>query len=203
MQRNVTYYRKNSRIVFVSYQDSVQSYPMHTHTGHVVLGYITEGMVRVVCSGYARRYHAGESFWIMPDVPHAIEADKGAAYSMVSVCIDCHVMPDQAGQEMFQLKKLILEAPEKMLTIHDMAKYINISPYHMIRQFREVCGLTPHQFQIQCRVRRAQRLLQEGKSVVEAAYETGFYDQSHFDRCFRRIVRLTPNEYKAAIINVP
>lgn len=104
---------------------------------------------------------------------------------------------------MFQLKKLILEAPEKMLTIHDMAKYINISPYHMIRQFREVCGLTPHQFQIQCRVRRAQRLLQEGKSVVEAAYETGFYDQSHFDRCFRRIVRVTPNEYKAAIINVP
>ncbi|MDE7404115.1 MAG: AraC family transcriptional regulator, partial [Lachnospiraceae bacterium] len=76
---------------------------------------------------------------------------------------------------------------------------ISISPYHMIRKFKAVCGLTPHQFQIQCRVRMAQRLLEEGKSVTEAAYAAGFCDQSHFDRCFRKAVRLTPNEYKQSV----
>ena len=74
-----------------------------------------------------------------------------------------------------------------------------MSPYHMIRQFKSFCGLTPHQFQIQCRVRKAQKILEEGKSVTEAAYAAGFCDQSHFDRCFQRIVRLTPSEYRQAL----
>ena len=199
MQGNVTYYRNNNSIECVIYKNSTQSYPTHTHTGHLLLGYITEGMVCVVCDGRAQRYHAGEYFCVMPDVPHAIESAEGAAYSMIGVCIALPAMPDQSRQEMMQLKQLILSMPEKALPIEDMARRISVSPYHMIRQFRAVCGLTPHQFQIQCRVRMAQRLLERGKSVVEVAYETGFYDQSHFDRCFRRIVRLTPNEYKASV----
>ncbi|MDE6056073.1 MAG: AraC family transcriptional regulator [Lachnospiraceae bacterium] len=199
MQKNVTYYQKNNHIKYVFYKDSTQSYPMHTHTGHMMLGYITGGIVCVVCGSCARRYHAGEYFWIMPDVPHAIEAVEGASYSMIGVCIAFDALPDRSRQEILRLKQLLLETPEKVFPIEDMAKRINVSPYHMIRQFRAVCGLTPHQFQIQCRVRKAQRLLEEGKSVVEAAYETGFYDQSHFDRCFHKIVRLTPNEYKGSV----
>lgn len=168
-----------------------------------MLGYVTDGIVCVVCGGCAHRYYAGEHFWIMPDTPHAIRPAEGTAYSMISVCISFLAKPYQSRPDMIRLKKLILERPERMLSIDDMARCINVSPFHLIRQFRAVCGLTPHQFQIQCRVRRAQRLLQNGRSVVEAAYETGFYDQSHFDRCFRKIVRLTPNEYKASIIHLP
>ena len=66
MHKNVTYYRKNDHIECVCYMDSTQSYPMHTHTGHMMLGYITGGIVCVVCGGCARRYHTSEYFWIMP-----------------------------------------------------------------------------------------------------------------------------------------
>lgn len=97
---------------------------------------------------------------------------------------------------MEKLKKRILDTPEDVFLVEDMAQSIGMSPYHMIRQFKAACGLTPHQFQIQCRVRKGQKLLEEGKSVTEAAYATGFCDQSHFDRCFQRIVRLTPSAYK-------
>ena len=98
---------------------------------------------------------------------------------------------------------LTVHTPEKVFSIEDMAQSISVSPYHMIRQFKAACGLTPHQFQIQCRIRKAQKLLEEGKSVIEAAYATGFCDQSHFDRCFRKIVRLTPSKYKQAVKPFP
>ena len=56
---------------------------------------------------------------------------------------------------------------------------------------------------MQCRGRKAQGLLAEGRSATEAAYEAGFCDQSHLDRCFRRIVRLTPSEYAASAAVCP
>ena len=118
---------------------------------------------------------------------------------MIAICVSADERPELekvGARDIKRLKRLILEAPENPFLIKDMARTINMSPYHMIRQFKAVCGLTPHRFQIQCRVRKAQKLLEEGKSATEAAYATGFCDQSHFDRCFQRIVRLTPGEYK-------
>ncbi len=69
----------------------------------------------------------------------------------------------------------------------------------MIRRFRKAFGLTPHQFQIQCRVRKAQKLLEEEKSISRVTYESGFSDQSHLDRCFRKLVGLTPVQYRALL----
>lgn len=105
----------------------------------------------------------------------------------------------ETAADIRRLKQLILEVPENVFSIEDMAYHVGISPFHMIRQFKAVCGLTPHQFQIQCRVRKAQKLLEQGESVTEAAYAAGFCDQSHFDRCFQKIVRLTPGEYKRCL----
>ncbi len=155
----------------------------------------------MICGGRERSYHAGEFYYILPDIPHAVERVNDTAYSMISACIPADQAPVEAGKEISyekKLKQMILEAPENRFLIEDMAERVGVSPYHMIRQFKSVCGLTPHQFQIQCRVRKAQTLLEEGKSVTEAAYVTGFCDQSHFDRCFHKIVRMTPSEYKKA-----
>lgn len=121
---------------------------------------------------------------------------------MTIICTFIDEMPDEEGDVISytkRLKQLILDAPEKVLRIEDMAQNIGMSPYHMIRKFKTACGLTPHQFQIQCRIRKAQKLLEKEKSVTEVAYATGFCDQSHFDRCFHKIVRLTPSEYKQSV----
>lgn len=202
MRNKITYYRQNNNIECIYYRNSALSYPMHTHANHITLGYITDGALCVICDGKERLYHAGESFCIMPDVLHTVEALNNKAYSMISICFPVDKMGDEFIGESGYLKRLkskILDTPENTFFIRDMARNIGVSPYHMIRQFKNVCGLTPHQFQIQCRVRKAQRLLEQGKSVTEAAYATGFCDQSHFDRCFRKIVRLTPSEYKQAV----
>lgn len=199
MQNDITYFQADSNLEYIYYHNTAQSYPMHTHASHVTMGYILTGAVRMLLGNQEYLYCAGESFCVMPDVPHAIEPVQGGAYSMICVCV--HVMqsesiPGNAVSYPAQLKQTILDMPEHILSVEDLAESVGISPYHMIRQFKKFCGLTPHQFQIQCRIRKAQKLLAEGKSMTEVAYATGFCDQSHFNRCFRKIVRLTPGEYR-------
>lgn len=197
----ITFY-PNENMEMIYYRNCSHSYPTHTHANHIMIGYVMEGIVRVVCNNQERLYNAGEHFCIMPDVPHAMETVNGMNYSMLSICIAVDSTQGELDSKLSaskELKKIILNAPENILYIKDMAQRIGSSPYYMIRQFKASCGLTPHQFQIQCRVRKAQRLLEKGKSVTEVAYATGFCDQSHFDRCFHKIVRLTPSEYKQSL----
>lgn len=88
--------------------------------------------------------------------------------------------------------------PEADISIDELAGKVFISKYHFIREFKKDMGLTPHRFQIQNRIRKAQCLLQEGKNLTEVALTTGFYDQSHFVRWFKQIVGITPTEYRDA-----
>lgn len=215
MQNHILYSQINEHIECIYYRNATLSYPLHTHTGHVTFGYILEGKVGIVCGGEKKRYHTGEHFCIPPDTPHAIEAVDDTPYSLVCLSATVDKMFDEDGGKaavkvsdgeagetagVMRLKQLILASPENAFSIENMARHIGMSPYHMIRQFKAACGLTPHQFQIQCRVRKAQKLLEQGESVIEAAYATGFCDQSHFDRCFQKIVRLTPKEYKQCLL---
>ena len=202
MQNIITYYYISNDFECVCYKNSKMSYATHTHANHITIGFILDGAVCIACDGQKYLYHAGNVFCIMPDIPHAMETVNDKAYSMITICISVDEISDKEDKEISyskRLKQFILDAPENKFSLEDMAQSINISPYHMIRQFKSTCGLTPHQFQIQCRVRKAQKLLEAGKSVIEAAYATGFCDQSHFDRCFRKIVRITPMEYKQSV----
>ncbi|MDE6662772.1 MAG: AraC family transcriptional regulator [Lachnospiraceae bacterium] len=202
MKNDIVYYRYANDIKCICYHNSKQCYPEHTHAAHLIIGYILTGKLCVICDKEEHIYNAGEYYYILPDTMHIIEPVDDMTYSMISICISADKVSYESDDDVFylkQLKQLILDASENVFLIKDMARKIGISPYHMIRQFKAACGLTPHQFQIQCRVRKAQKLLEEGKSVTEAAYATGFCDQSHFDRCFNKIVRLTPSEYKQSV----
>ena len=98
-----------------------------------------------------------------------------------------------------KLKQLIEQHPECSLTAKEMSRHAYISKYHLIRRFKQEIGLTPHQFQIQNRIRKAQRLLTQSSSITEVALAVGFFDQSHFIKHFKKIVGLTPSCYKSAL----
>lgn len=89
----------------------------------------------------------------------------------------------------------MIRHPEQKLSIETLAADIFVSKYHLIRKFKSSIGMTPHQFCIQNRIRKSQRMLEEEKAVSGIAAEMGFYDQSHYDRAFRRIVGISPSEY--------
>ena len=199
----ISYSKKNDRIECVRYKDWQKSYPPHTHTGHLTVGYIEDGSICLVMNGVAEIYNAGDKFQIPPDVLHEIKTVEGKSYSMVVLCIlvgesECAEVYEDAVARLNELRKSILENPENIYLIEQMAHDACISPFHMIREFKKAFGLTPHQFQMQCKVRKAQKLLAE-RSASEVTFDAGFYDQSHMDRCFKKVVGLSPKEYKRAV----
>lgn len=94
------------------------------------------------------------------------------------------------------LQKQLELHPESKLSIAEMAQNAYTSKYHFIRKFKEETGLTPHQFQLQNRIRKAQRLIHQTETITEVALITGFCDQSHFIKQFKKYVGLPPMTYK-------
>ena len=84
----------------------------------------------------------------------------------------------------------------KPISIDDLAALVNLSPYYLIRAFRDEVGLPPHAFQVQLRVREAKRDLRTRKPIARIAADHGFYDQSHLNRHFRRVLGVTPKRYR-------
>ena len=213
MTNEISYQKKNDDIECVHYKNWTKAYPPHTHAEHLTLGIVEEGSVCIVMEGESKIYSAGDEFQISPDVLHEIKPVDDKGYSMLVTCVKTQASAGggksgelgESGEAsgLVELKDSILDQPENLYLIEEMARDTNISPFHLIRKFKKMYGLTPHQFQIQCKVRKAQKLLEEEKSVCEVTYDAGFCDQSHLDRCFQKIVGLTPKEYKEASSTKP
>jgi len=85
---------------------------------------------------------------------------------------------------------------EENFSLDDLAAYAYLSPYYLIRAFGRIIGLPPHIYQQQVRIRHAKEMLGHSISLAEVADQTGFADQSHFSNVFKKIVGVTPGEYK-------
>jgi AraC family transcriptional regulator len=83
-------------------------------------------------------------------------------------------------------------------TLEQIAAAARLSVYHFARQFKAATGLPPHQYVILRRVERAMLLLQAGTrlSLAEVAADAGFSDQSQFSRHFKRLVGVTPRQFR-------
>jgi AraC family transcriptional regulator len=84
------------------------------------------------------------------------------------------------------------------LTLEQMAAAAHLSVYHFARQFKVATGLPPHQYVIMRRVDRAKHLLQGGTelSLLEVAAQAGFSDQSQFSHHFKRVVGVSPGQFR-------
>lgn len=102
---------------------------------------------------------------------------------------------DYLAKDIIFVRDYLEQIPENTISIDQLSQSIFITKYHFIRKFKKNVGLTPHRFQIQNRIRKAQRLLVDNRNITEVALTTGFYDQSHFIKCFKKIVGITPSDY--------
>jgi AraC family transcriptional regulator len=83
-------------------------------------------------------------------------------------------------------------------TLEQMAAITRLSPNYFASQFKRATGLTPHQYVLARRVERAKQLLESGDdfSLAEVAAHAGFSDQSQFSHHFKRIVGVTPGQFR-------
>jgi AraC family transcriptional regulator len=78
-----------------------------------------------------------------------------------------------------------------------VSQQAGLSPFHFLRLFARVLGVTPHQYLVRCRLRRAARLLADPvRSVTDVAYDVGFADLSNFVRTFRRAAGVSPRAFR-------
>jgi AraC-like DNA-binding protein len=81
----------------------------------------------------------------------------------------------------------------------EIAADAGLSRYQLLRSFRAEVGMPPYAWLAQHRVTRARVLLEQGHSPAEAAVRTGFADQAHLTRWFRRVVGVTPGAYRNSV----
>jgi AraC-like DNA-binding protein len=82
------------------------------------------------------------------------------------------------------------------IRLEDLAALADLSPYHLLRAYRATTGLPPHQYQLQLRIRQAKQMLRAGQPIADIAADLGFVDQGHLHHLFRRIVGVTPGQYR-------
>jgi AraC-like DNA-binding protein len=85
------------------------------------------------------------------------------------------------------------------IELEDAAGEAGISPFHFLRLFSSVLGVTPHQYLVRSRLRHAARLLaDEDRSITDVAYDVGFGDLSNFVRTFHRAAGVSPGKFRDA-----
>jgi AraC-like DNA-binding protein len=92
-------------------------------------------------------------------------------------------------------KSYLEEKCREPITLDELSAVAGINRFRLVQSFRKAVGMPPHAWQLLLRVQRSRPYLAQGMPVVSVATEFGFYDQAHFARHFKRIMRVTPGEY--------
>lgn len=105
-------------------------------------------------------------------------------------------------QAIKRVREYLTAAYAENVSLDQLARLASLSPFHLNRIFCREVGMPPHAFQTQVRIAHAKALLRQGRSISQVAMLTGFADQSHFTRHFKRLVHLTPGQYSQDSKNV-
>lgn len=102
----------------------------------------------------------------------------------------------QAEARVTRIVRAIDRYPDAALTLGRMAREAGLSPYHFLRTFERVTGITPHQYLRRARLRNAALRLTIGRdTILDVALACGFGDVSNFNRAFRAEFGVAPRAY--------
>ncbi len=85
------------------------------------------------------------------------------------------------------------------VSLEQLAQLVQLNPHYLARLFQRTVGVPPHAYQLMRRLQRAKALIRSGLSLADTATDTGFTDQSHLHRHFKRMMGITPGQYRSAI----
>lgn len=82
------------------------------------------------------------------------------------------------------------------ITLEDLCIASGLSKSTLLRAFTKTRGVTPYRYLETIRINKAKKLIEDGVAPIEAAMQTGFSDQSHFNRFFTSFIGISPGVYK-------
>jgi AraC family transcriptional regulator len=108
----------------------------------------------------------------------------------------CSFVPNGEAR-VTRVVRTIDRRPDAALTLGSLARAAGLSPYHFLRTFERVTGVTPHQYVLRARLREAAMRLAAGPSrILDVAFDCGFGDVSNFNRAFRTEFGVSPRAYR-------
>jgi AraC family transcriptional regulator len=126
----------------------------------------------------------------------ALSAHIARRYSTVTTKLEEY----RGGLSRFRLNRVVEYITANLidnLELNVLAEVAGLNVYHFAKAFKQSTGETPHQYVLRRRIEQAKEFLRRSQlSIVEASARTGFVDQSHFSKVFRRIVGVAPSEYR-------
>lgn len=193
------------------------AYPMHVHEAWTLL-IVDDGAVRYDLDRHEHGTPHDTVSLLPPHVPHNGSPATAHGFRKRVVYLDgTHLGEDLIGsavdgpdlrdpvlrRRVGQLHTALghpgdeLEAESRLTLIAERLRthLRHAHPAHLVRAFSGAYGIAPHQYLMSRRVDRARRLLLEGRPPGEVASATGFYDQSHLTRHFKKLVGVTPGRY--------
>ncbi|HEX6959036.1 MAG TPA: AraC family transcriptional regulator [Ferrovibrio sp.] len=114
-----------------------------------------------------------------------------------------HAASERAPRMAARAREIIDAYSERDLGLQDLADLAGTDRFRLSRAFAAAYGLAPHAYLVQRRLNQARRLLARGESPADVAASTGFADQSHMGRWFRRAYGMTPAAYRKLCTDVP
>jgi AraC-like DNA-binding protein len=99
------------------------------------------------------------------------------------------------------IKKYLDENYLEELILNDLALKFDLTVVHLIRVFKKEFGLPIHSYILNKKVQKAKELLSFNMPIIQIAQNSGFFDQSHLNRSFKRIFQITPKEYQKHIFS--
>lgn len=109
-------------------------------------------------------------------------------------------LPRGAEARVTEIVRAIERDPAAPLNLDGLAAAAGLSRYHFLRSFRQVTGVTPHQFILRTRLRNAAARLATGtEKVIGVAFGSGFGDLSNFNQAFRREFGTNPRRFRALL----
>ena len=104
-----------------------------------------------------------------------------------------------SGQDINFVREYIHEHYLTDFSIRSLAEKLEMTEYTLVRHFKKAYHLPPRQYLLNLRIEKAKKLLAQQYSSTQVAYETGFFDQSHFIRHFKRFIGITPKQFASKI----
>ena len=105
--------------------------------------------------------------------------------------------PLNAEARVARVVRAIDDRPDGDLRLARLARESGLSPYHFLRTFERLIGITPHRYILRTRLREAAtRLVTESRNVSAVAFDSGFGDISNFTHAFRREFGVSPRAYR-------
>jgi len=152
-----------------------------------------QAMTPLVASAAAGALGAAEISWEELGVRVAARTVTLAAGSGP----DASTVPLNAEARVTRAVRAIERRLDANLGLAALAQETGLSPYHFLRTFERLTGVTPHQYVLRARLRAAAtRLATEAGRVIDVALDSGFGDVSNFNRAFRTEFGLSPRAYR-------